>query len=224
MPRPYIICHMMTSIDGRIDCAMTKQLEGVSDYYATLGALDAPSTLSGRVTAATEMGPEGTFTPHDPAAYGREGFHKAGDAAGYEIVVDTRGTIPWKESPSKKKPLLVISSGRVSTEYLSYLEERGISWIVAGTERVNLARAMEVLAEEFGVERLAVVGGPTINTGFLVAGLLDEVSLLVGAGIDGRGGQKAVFDGRPEGEKVIPLRLESAQALDSGAVWLRYRL
>ncbi len=28
MKKPYIICHMMTSADGRIDCAMTSQLPG----------------------------------------------------------------------------------------------------------------------------------------------------------------------------------------------------
>ena len=44
---------------------------------------------------------------------------------------------------------------------------------------------------------MAVVGGGHINMGFLAAGLLDEVSLLVGAGIDGRGGMAAVFDGQP---------------------------
>ena len=29
MKKPYIVCHMMTSLDGRIDCAMTEQLPGV---------------------------------------------------------------------------------------------------------------------------------------------------------------------------------------------------
>ena len=28
--KPYIICHMMTSVDGRIDCGMTAQLDGNS--------------------------------------------------------------------------------------------------------------------------------------------------------------------------------------------------
>ena len=29
MKKPYIICHMMTSLDGRIDCAMTSKLKGI---------------------------------------------------------------------------------------------------------------------------------------------------------------------------------------------------
>lgn len=53
MNKPYIICHMMTSVDGRIDCAMTEQLPG-DEYYTTLYELNAPAHLSGRVTAEME--------------------------------------------------------------------------------------------------------------------------------------------------------------------------
>ena len=67
MKRPTIVCHMMTSADGRIDCAMTAKLRGVDDYYATLAALEAPSTLSGRVTAQLEMALPGRADPGDPA-------------------------------------------------------------------------------------------------------------------------------------------------------------
>ena len=53
--------------------------------------------------------------------------------------------------------------------------------------------------------------------------LLDEVSVLVGAGVDGRGGQPAVFDGLPAQRPVTPLTLTGVKTYDSGAVWLRYR-
>lgn len=47
MKKPYIICHMMSSLDGRMDCAMTSKLAGVDEYYKTLEALQTPTTLSG---------------------------------------------------------------------------------------------------------------------------------------------------------------------------------
>ena len=50
MKKPYIICHMMMSIDGRIDCAMTEQIHGANEYYSLLKELNVPTTLSGRVT------------------------------------------------------------------------------------------------------------------------------------------------------------------------------
>ena len=73
--RPFIICHMMTSIDGRIDCAMTAQLSGVDDYYKTLSLLSSNS-LSGRVTAELEMTLKGKFKPEKNEIFGKESFTK----------------------------------------------------------------------------------------------------------------------------------------------------
>lgn len=53
--KPYTICYMMTSIDGRIDCEMTGQLKGVQEYYNILQELDIATTVSGRVTAELEI-------------------------------------------------------------------------------------------------------------------------------------------------------------------------
>ncbi len=224
MKKPYIVCHMMTSLDGRIDCAMTEQLPGVQEYYQTLEALQAPTTISGRVTAQLEMALPGEFQTSEPTPVNKEAFSKKADAPGYEVVVDTHGKLLWPGSGEQEKPLLILTSEQAPQEYLSYLDGRNISWIVTGKERIDLARAVEILAAEFGVERMAVVGGSAINTSFLDAGLLDEVSILIGAGIDGRGGMPAVFDGLPKTHPVIPLRLTDVQKFDSGAVWMKYRI
>ena len=138
------------------------------------------------------------------------------------MVVDTHGKLLWPDAGEPEKPLLILTSEQVPQEYLTYLDDRNISWIATGKERIDLARAAEILATEFGVERMAVVGGSAINTSFLDAGLLDEVSILIGAGIDGRGGMPAVFDGLPTSHPVNPLRLTDVQKFGSGAVWLRY--
>ncbi len=80
MKKPYIICHMMISLDGRIDCAMTEHLPGVDDYYQTLEALSVPTTVTGRVTAQLEMALPGTFQAKDPTPVGREAFSKKAGA------------------------------------------------------------------------------------------------------------------------------------------------
>ena len=108
-------------------------------------------------------------------------------------------------------------------EYLRYLNGKNISWIACGSKRVNLARAAQILQDEFGVERMGVVGGAAINTAFLDAGLLDEISILIGADIDGRAGMPSVFDGRKMSCPLTQLTLSDVQRFDSGAVWLRYK-
>ncbi len=224
MKKPYIICHMMTSIDGRIDCAMTSQLPGVDDYYATLDALNVPTTVSGRVTAELEMAEPGVFEAKDSTPFSKEGFSKKADAVGYEIVVDTHGKLLWPDSAEMEKPYLIITSEQVPQEYLNYLDGQHISWIACGAEKIDLARASEILAEEFGVERMGIVGGPAINTAFLDAGLLDEVSILMGCGIDGRKDMPSVFDGRKMDYPLTHLKLTSVEQFGSSAVWLRYEV
>lgn len=135
--------------------------------------------------------------------------------------MDTRGTLLW-DGVQEDRPLLVLTSQQVAREYLAYLDSLHISWIACGQEKIDLNRACEILAEAFGVKRMAVVGGGHINAAFLAAGLLDEVSILIGAGIDGRGGMQAVFDGLPMDRDVTPLKLRSVEQYGSGAVWLRY--
>ncbi len=224
MNKPYIICHMMTSIDGRIDCAMTENLPGVEEYYSTLDSLDAPTHVSGRITAELEMALPGKFSSEKITPIDKEDFYKSADTDGYEIAVDTHGTLLWSDQSNEKQPVLILTSEKASMEYLNYLREKHISYIACGKENIDLVRACEILSDNFGVKRMAVVGGGHINAGFLLKGLLDEVSILIGAGIDGRGGMSAVFDGLPMDRPVTQLKLEQVQPFESGAVWIRYKV
>ncbi len=223
MNKPYIICHMMTSVDGRIDCAMTSQLPGVSDYYGTLDALDIPTTVSGRVTAELEMAEPGFFKPKSSEQFGKEGFSKKASAHGYEVVMDTKGKLLWSNATGMEKPYLIITSEMVTKEYLEYLDKQNISWIACGKEKINLEKACEILANEFEVKRMGIVGGPAINTAFLDEGLLDEISILMGAGIDGREKMPSVFDGLSMEHPLIHLKLMDVKKFESDAIWIRYK-
>ena len=224
MSRPYIICHMMSSIDGRIDCAMTAQIKGVDEYYKTLDSLNTPARLSGRITAELEMALPGKFNPEKKEIFGKEFFSKKKDSELLEIIVDTNGVLLWDEDTKYEKHHLIITSEKVTKEYLSYLDNKKISYIVCGKEKIDLKKAMEILYKEFNVKRLAVVGGPLINSSFLDCGILDEISLLIGLGIDGRKGMPGVFDGFNMEHPVTKLKFKECKNFESGAVWLRYTL
>lgn len=223
MNKPYIICHMMTSLDGRIDCKMTEQLPGVSDYYTTLDEINVPTTVSGRVTAELEMSESGFFEYENKTPYAKEGFSKKADAEGYEIITDTKGKLLWNDASDMEKPYLIITSEQVTKEYLDYLDGKNISWIACGKDKIDLKCACEILFDEFNVERMGIVGGAAINTAFLDAGLIDKISILVGAGIDGRADMPSVFDYLNMEHPLIPLKLSDVKRFDSDAVWLRYK-
>src|SRR5699024_3627765 len=102
--------------------------------------------------AQLEMALPGEFQTSDPTPVSKEAFSKKADAPGYEVVVDTHGKLLWPGSGEQEKPLLILTSEQAPQEYLSSLDGRNISWIVTGKERIDLARAVEILAAEFGVE------------------------------------------------------------------------
>ena len=169
MNRPYIICHMMSSVDGRIDCAMTEKLPGVEEYYSTLGELNAATTLSGKTTAKLELAESGEFKPSSAEKLCKEAFSKKADARGYEVITDTKGTLLWQDEA--EKPRVVITSEQVSKDYIDYLDGKNISWIACGKNGIDLARACEILFDEFGVRRMAIVGGGRGGAQTLPAGL-----------------------------------------------------
>ena len=225
MNKPYIICYMMTSVDGRIDCDMVGQLAGVEDYYPLLDELGLQSAISGKTTAQLELAEKGEFVAKNNTPFGKETASKKADGVnGYTIVVDTKGTLLWKHDREYDKPHILIISKQVSQDYLNYLDEQNISYIVTGDTQIDLAAACEVLKGTFNVERLGIVGGSVINTAFLDAGLLDEVIVLIGAGIDGRASFPPVFNREDDSQTTpTPLELVEAKTYKSGAVFIRYK-
>lgn len=216
---------MMTSADGRIDCEMTAQLAGVEEYYPLLDELGLQSAVSGKTTARLELAEQGEFTAESRTPFGKTAVSKKADGAnGFTIVSDTNGTLLWKNDSEYDKPHIILLSGQTSREYLAYLDEKNISYIVTGGNKIDLTAACKALKETFGIGRLGIVGGPAINTAFLDASLLDEVILLIGAGIDGRAEFPPVFNRTGStNTKPTPLSLVEAKTYKSGAVLIRYK-
>lgn len=223
MERPYIISHMMMSLDGRIDCPVMAQISG-EEYYTALDSLGKCSKLTGRTTAVLECtAVSGENTNPELLSDCRESFHIAQRSDQYTIVTDTKGRLQWSAAHADGYPVLCICSGNVSDTHLADMRSKGISWISAGNGQIDLKRAMEILYKEFGIAKVAIVGGGYINGGFLEAGLIDEVSMMIAAGIDGRKGETAVFDGITHDRRPYHLRLNSVErCAGTDTLWTRY--
>ncbi len=221
--RPYIICHMMASLDGRIDCDMTEQIDDTNHYYEALDQLECPSVMEGKITLEKHSALPGFFQGTQPHKDAGQQVYKAVEAEGYAIGVDTNGTLLWGDDTTEHfgKPLLMILSEKASAEYLAYLKGKQISYLTIGHESIDLKAAMDILRRDFGIKRLAVVGGGHINGSMLDLGLIDEVSMMYGYGIDGREGMAAAFDGRPKSRGPVRLTFKSVTEQD-GIVWMRY--
>ena len=223
--RPYVICHMLSSVDGKIDGDALRAVTGSGEYEATGAMLKGDAWVCGRTTMQQHFAEGELFvsTLNKPA--GPQSVYVARRAKSYAVSIDTTGKLRWSGSDIDGDHLICVASERVPEDYLSMLREKGISYIVTGATSVDLARAVDLLGEHFGIKTLLLEGGGHINGAFLEAHLVDEVSILLVPGIDGRRDIPAVFEGVSLDRKhAVPLKLKSVEQRKNDALWIRYKV
>jgi riboflavin biosynthesis pyrimidine reductase len=215
---------MVATIDGKIDGASLKAITKGTEYEETGAKLAGDAWICGRVTMQQHFAEKGTFTSGERPPAGPQPVHVARRADSYAVAVDTKGSLLWNSGKLDGEHLISVVSEYVPAEYLAYLRDRQISYIVAGQSTVDLTAAVDALADSFGIKTLLLEGGGHINGAFLEAKLLDEVSLLLAPGIDGRHDVPSVFDGLKgsEGHLGAALKLNSVEKVGDGVLWLRY--
>lgn len=202
MNRPYIICHIMSALDGKIagEFMGTERARSVGGEYARIReGFHADAWLYGTVTTKEFTGyrrPElGSVTEEIPpgdlvAEKGAELYH---------ISVDTKGEIGWASGTFRKagRPdahVIEILTEETAPAYKAYLRRRGVSYVLAGKEKLDCRIAVEKLYRLFGIKTLLVCGGGVVNWTFLQQGLIDELSLLIAPAADGSPTSVTVFE------------------------------
>jgi riboflavin biosynthesis pyrimidine reductase len=229
--KPYVICHMVCSVDGRIWGSRWRPKANVVPglferlHDQLVGQFGGGSWLCGRVTAQ-EFAKGGAYPPTDQA-FSREPWFARRDAKAWGIFLDAHGKAVWARKDIGGDPILVILTEAVCDRHLAGLRADGVSYIFAGKKEIDLAGALETLNRELGIERLLLEGGGGANGALLRAGLIDELSLVISAAIDGSSGAPTVFNSGDVDLGPAPIErmtLTSHEVLEGGAVWLRYRL
>jgi 2,5-diamino-6-(ribosylamino)-4(3H)-pyrimidinone 5'-phosphate reductase len=183
--------------------------------------------LCGRVTmeqhfaAGTRSDAEVARTYDGPP---RADFVAPGEHAPFAIAVDAHGKLVWASGEVAGDHVVAVLSERVSDEYLATLRERGVSYLLAGRDDIDLPVALEKIGARLGVRTLMLEGGGGINGSFLRAGLIDEVSLLVAPVADGRAGTPTLFDVAGDGAASRRLVLDGVERRADDVLWLRYRV
>jgi riboflavin biosynthesis pyrimidine reductase len=216
---------MLSSVDGKIDGAALAAVTGPGEYEATGSKLGGDAWICGRTTMQQHFAEEEPFVSASNTPAGPQPVFVARRSKSYAISVDTLGKLRWASGDLDGDHLICVLSERVPADYLAMLREKGISYIVSGQSTIDLADAVNQLGEHFGIRTLLLEGGGHNNGTFLEAGLVDEVSLLLVPGIDGRHDIPAVFDGVSSSKReAVPLKLKSVEQRERDALWIRYEV
>ena len=201
MEHPFVVCHMLTSLDGKIDgtfFGVPETVPAIKAYGELRSFYGCQATLYGTTTML----------------------------GGYaEGKVGHRVSWPIPDCPSKKRAAHVIEAltEQVAPEYLSYLQNQGVSYLFAGEKRLNCTLLLEKLHRLFGINKLMLAGGGIVNGSFLAENLVDELSLVIAPVADGGNGVSSFtqVDFLPSWQPTA-FHLKEVQTVVPNVLWVRY--
>lgn len=229
MNRPYIICHMVMSINGKVtgDYLFRPECENATDiYYEINREYKANGFVCGRVTM------EGSFTNGwypDLAEY-KPVYNKndyiVDDLTGfYAVAFDPKGKLGWKsnriidEDPGYGNAQIIeILTEQVDPRYLGYLQNNEIPYIFVGETEIDVELALSKLQNLIGAETLLLEGGSIVNGYFERADVIDELSLVV-APVVVNAATKPLF----MNSNIADYELKEIKQYDNSVVWMNYK-
>jgi 2,5-diamino-6-(ribosylamino)-4(3H)-pyrimidinone 5'-phosphate reductase len=223
--RPYVICHMVPSVDGRIVTGNWGLPRGLlAAYERTAAVFDADAWIIGRVSMEPYAGSAPLPARAGRARIPRTDFVARRDAPSYAIALDPSGKLRWEFASIDEDHVVSVLTQRVPDRVLAFLRSKGVSYLFGGKIDIDLRTVLRKLRSRFGIRRLLLEGGGKINGSFLEAGLVDELSVLVAPVADGGVGTPTLFDAREGPGPARRLKLVAVERLRGDLLWLRYRV
>lgn len=230
---PKVICHIMSSVDGRLLVGRwttpfdgTDRMDLLKIYGAISQELHTDAWMFGKNTVKA-MFPD-KFETNGKASIFE--MHKTfiGECKSKRmfIVTDPDGDIRFSSNTLRGDNIIVILGESVTEDYLLFLREMKISYIIVA-DGTDLHKVLCTIEKDFGIQSISLQGGGILNGSMLNNALLDELSLVIYPGIDGLGGIPSIFE-YIGGKSDFPangqsLELLSVEKREHGVVWLRYK-
>lgn len=225
---------MMSSVDGRLlTDRWTEPFDGKdkTEFYGCYEEVgkqfNAGAWMIGRTTAQQDFETGSfNFEKYAPAKEFKTHIgHRTSSVSA--IILDPKGKLSYIGDNIHGDNIIVVLGETVSEEYLTHLQDNGISYLFAGENGNDLHKTLETLYADFGLETILLEGGGVIAGAFLKEGLIDELSVIVYPGIDGLTGMPAIIDYKGQQEEYPAqnqsLEFLKAEVLNDGMVWLHYK-
>lgn len=202
MNRPYVICHMLQSIDGKIAGGFfrEKQTLELAKIYSDISKdYNGDAIIYGTTTAKEMFSSSKTEPVLNQKPIPKMDYIYKDDKNKWIVVIDPQGQISFNQSVYqnprfKDKNLIVILTENISSQYLETLKSLNISYLFTGKDEIDLRLALEKLYDLFSIKKLLLQGGGITNTYFIKEDLIDELSLVVSPIVSGEEKQPNIFE------------------------------
>ena len=233
---PEITCLMISTVDGKGtgDFLLHKSTEcSLYKYFGLETKLGIQGYIMGTNTYLSDYAPQ-DYKP-DLSKFSNTNINKNEDFKAkekgeyYAIAFDIEGEIPWKTNKgvflsefgrNQVSHIFEVVTEKASKEYLAYLRSIDIPYIIGGKEEIDIGYVLKKLKKDFGMNKLLLEGGPTINGSFFNQNFVDKI-ILFHVPLLGNSGDKPVF-----GEiNMKELIFENVEVLDDKqSLMLTYKI
>jgi riboflavin biosynthesis pyrimidine reductase len=222
--RPYVVAHVLSSIDGRIQVHNWPPLNSSSLFERTAETFKSDAWVVGRTTMQEFASKKAHRLGGRDPSIRKEDFVGEHSEKTYAVAIDPSGKCRWDSNTVSTEHVIEVLTEKVSTAYLRHLRDKQVSYVFAGKRDIDLKVALTKLARLFGIRKVRVDGGGKVWGSFLKASLIDEISHLVVPVADGSVGTPTVFDAEQghTSRRAKALRLKSLKRLPGGVLWVQY--
>lgn len=235
MKRPYIICHMLQSINGSITGRFyeDERTGMLAKSYSKISEdFNADGIIYGSITAKELFADNEPKITYSNLEYSldKEDFIIENDNQKWIVVFDPDGMINWSkkslENPRlSQKNVITVLLEKVSNSYLLQLQELGISYIIGGKTDIDIKNVLNKLYERCHIHKLLLQGGGKLNGSFMNENLIDEISLIISSNINIADANVQCFEDSLFSNKseLIRYDISDCKKLSYSGIWLHYK-
>ncbi len=223
---PEVYIYMLESMDGiGTGSFLEKAGDTVGDYFNKEYSFGSKAILCGRPTYEEGIPGPIDLTKFKDQKVERKDYVAPKKNDYYTIAIDPKGKLKWTSGffcifedygRKQKANSVTILTEEVKDDYLAYLKSIEVSYIFAGKDKINVRTSLEKLKTLFGVNKVVLQGGPTIDGAFISDDLIDAISIII-CPCTAEGGE-TLF--KPS--KYVEFKLVEFRELSSSNIWLRY--
>jgi len=246
MDRPYVVLGVSASIDGRISLGPDRTLMDIEErddvlgtreeweeFYSSLQEVHDPEVfMEGSnmlVKEKAELPELEPYRGNEDELYQDflpdEILNRPG-RKGWLAVVDGRGRIRSGYTGEEDRPMLHLVSHGVPPEYLRFLQNSSIPYLIAGEDRVDLEKVFQKMKNKLDVETVLTSSGGKLAGALLRKGLLDEIHIRFNPVIIGGFNTPNLFASPDLQEDQWPTSLDfiDGEITKNGHIFVRYKM
>src|SRR3954469_12229116 len=142
MTSPYVVAHVLSSIDGRIQVHNWPPLNSSDIFERTAKTFKSDAWIVGRTTMQECSSKKRHRLGGPDASIPKRDFVGSHSAKTYAVVIDPSGKCRWDSNMVSTEHVIEVLTEIVSMAYLKHLRERQVSYIFAGKTSIDLALAL----------------------------------------------------------------------------------